>query len=133
MSNPANEAIVKSMYDNYLKGNVPGVVALFADDIEWDEPGAPYVPFGGNYKGMAGIQELFGKQAELVTVSSFEPGAYFSNDNQVVVIGKDSATVNATKKPYDSEWVMVYTITDGKISRIQSYMDTAIMAAAFQP
>ena len=133
MSNSANEAIVKSMYENYLKQNIPAVLALFADDIVWVEPGEPDVPFAGTYNGIAGIEQMLALEAKLVKVTSFEPGTYFSTDDQVAVLGQDSAIVLETNKTYSTEWVMVFNInSDSKISRIQTYMDTEAVAHAFQ-
>ena len=130
---PNNESIVKSMFKNYLEKNIPGVMALFDPNIVWIEPGAPHVPFAGTYKGLKGIEEMFGKEAEMVSVKSFVPQKYFSNGSQVVVLGEDTAVVKTTGKTYQSEWAIVFSLENGKIIQVQTYMNTVDIALAFQP
>ncbi len=126
-----NEKIVKQFYSAMLEGNVAGAMALLDEYIIWIEPGAPDVPFGGVYNGHDGIGKMLGSEAKTVQLKNFIPRNYFASQNLVVVLGSDSATVLTTGKTYSTDWTMFFTILDGKISMVQTYMDTNAIAKAF--
>jgi uncharacterized protein len=126
-----NTQIIEELFANYGKQDIPAVLAAMADDITWVEPGAPGVPFGGTYKGHTGVLEMFKKEGEMVKVTSFTPETFFAHDNMVVVLGADSANVIATGKSYTTEWTMAFTLNGGKITQVQTYMDTNAVAKAF--
>jgi ketosteroid isomerase-like protein len=51
--------VVKRAYAAFAEGDVPAVLAAFADDIEWHE--AEGMPYGGLYRGgEAVVQNVFG-------------------------------------------------------------------------
>ena len=134
MPQSSNLEIVMQLFADYLAGNVPAVMAVMADDVTWIEPGAPQVPFGGTYKGHAGVGEMFGLEAKLLEVTSFSPDKYFADGDMVVVLGTDSANVIATGKAYASSWAMAFTLNDtGMVTNVQTYMDTESIANAFIP
>lgn len=136
MHSHRNEQIVKQFYNHMLEGDYAGAMALVDEYIVWIEPGAPDVPFGGVYNGRDskdGIGKMFQSEAKTVQLKHFIPRNYFSSNNLVVVLGSDSATVHTTGKTYNTDWAMFFTITEGKISMVQTYMDTNAIAKAFLP
>lgn len=128
-----NEQLVKQFYTYILEGNNAAAIALLDEYIVWIEPGAPDVPFGGVYNGIAGIGRMFQSESKSVQLKNFIPRNYFSAQNLVVVLGSDTATVLTTGKTYSTDWTMFFTISDGKISMVQTYMDTNAIAKAFLP
>ena len=127
-----NTQIIETLFANYGKQDIPAVLAVMDDNITWIEPGAPGVPFGGTYKGHAGVLEMFKKEGEMVKVTSFTPETFFANGDMVVVLGADSASVISTGKSYTTEWTMAFTLSNGKITEVQTYMDTNAIAQAFR-
>ncbi len=128
-----NETIVKQFYQYCLEGDATLVMSLLDEFVIWIEPGAPDVPFGGVYNGHAGIGKMFNSESKSVQLKNFIPRNYFASQNLVVVLGSDSATVLTTGKTYSTDWAMFFTILDGKISMVQTYMDTNAIAKAFTP
>lgn len=45
--------------------------------------------------------------------------------DRVVTEGRNRNTARATGRAYEHEWVMVFTIRDGKIARFRHYYDPA--------
>ncbi len=136
MQSHQNEHLVKQFYNYMLEGDYAGAMALVDEYVVWIEPGAPDVPFGGVYNGRDtkdGIGKMFESEAKTVQLKHFIPRTYFSSHNLVVVLGSDSATVKSTGKTYSTDWTMFFTITEGKISMVQTYMDTNAIAKAFIP
>ena len=133
MHTEANEKIVKQFYHNIIEGNVAAAIALLDEFIIWIEPGAPDVLFGGVYNGLSGIQNMLQTEHKDVQLKNFIPKNYFSSQNLVVVLGSDTATVLSTGKTYTTDWTMFFTIINGKITMVQTYMDTNAIAKAFIP
>ncbi len=133
MHTTSNEHTVKQFYTYCLEGNMESAMALLDEYIIWIEPGAPDVPFGGVYNGHNGVAKMFQSEYKTVQLKNFIPRNYFSSQNLVVVLGSDSATVLSTGKTYSTDWTMFFTFSDGKISMIQTYMDTNAIAKAFVP
>jgi ketosteroid isomerase-like protein len=55
--------ILQSGYDAFAQGDVPGVLALFAEDIAWHVPGDNLV--AGSYSGHQEVVGFFQKLGEL--------------------------------------------------------------------
>ena len=126
-----NERIVRQFY-NWALDQTPDFMTLLDEFIIWIEPGAPDVPFGGVYNGHAGVGAMLQSETNSLHLKGLIPKTYFASQNLVVVLGSDSATVLTTGKTYTTDWAMFFTILDGKISMVQTYMDTNAIAKAFR-
>ncbi|MBV7269866.1 ester cyclase [Winogradskyella luteola] len=129
MSNPDNVGIINSLYGLFSKGDVPSVLALFDENIVWNEAesnslakGNPYIgpqavldnifaPIGGMYKSFSlsdiKLHEMSGNQV-LATL-------YYMIDT------KDG-------KHYKVQAAHHWSLKDGKITAFQQYADTKKLA-----
>ena len=133
MANLSNQQIIEQTYRNYALGNISAVLSSFDNNIVWVRPGAPYIPFSGTFKGIEEVTKMFALVATTVTMKTFLPEKFCSNDDTVVVLGQDTAEVISTGKTYTSEWVQAFTLKDGKIIDVHVYIDTKTIADAFVP
>ena len=53
-------------------------------------------------------------------------------DGMVFIEGSNAGTVRATGKRYDHDWVMVFTVTDGRIAAMRHYYDPSEVMVAFR-
>jgi len=120
------------MYDDFEKGNIPAVLSAFSKDVVWARAGAPFIPFSGTFNGITEVMKMFALQEENLSMKSFVPQTFCSNEDTVVVIGHDEAQVKPTGKSYSADWVQTFTFQDGKIARVQVFMDTKVIADAFE-
>jgi ketosteroid isomerase-like protein len=60
MTGQDNAEIIRAGYEAFAKGDIPAVVAIWADDIVWHVPGRS--PLAGDYRG---AQEVLGFFAQL--------------------------------------------------------------------
>jgi hypothetical protein len=67
-----NVQIVKDGYAAYARGDIQGLLAMLAEDIEWISPGEG-LPLAGTYRGHAAVADFFQKVSEMTEFSSFEP------------------------------------------------------------
>ena len=72
MSVQENVQIVKEAYAAFGRGDIQGLLALLAEDIEWITPGEG-LPFAGTHHGRAGLADFFRRISEMLEFSFFEP------------------------------------------------------------
>lgn len=130
-NNMDNQQIIEQMYRDFADNNLPAVLSVFSPEITWVRPGAPFIPFSGNFSGLDQVIKMFQLQNESLKMKSFVPSKICTNDDTVMVMGHDEAEVVQTGKTYAADWVQAYTFKDGKIIQAQIFMDTKMIADAF--
>jgi hypothetical protein len=120
--------VVRRVYEAFARGDVPGLFALFHEDGEIYQ--SSQVPWGGSYRGHEGLGAFLGGLAGTIR-SQVETERYIADgEGHVVAVGFTRGQVVATGEPFDVPEVHLWTVADGKISRFESYIDTATMRAA---
>lgn len=127
-----NAQVVKDAYDRFLKGDVPGILNLVSDDIEWTTPEIEGASFGGERRGRKGVEEFFKLLSDSEETTKFEPREFIVQGDRVVALGKYAATVRSTDRSYETDWVHVFAVKDGKITGFQEFFDNAAATRAFQ-
>lgn len=125
MSEQDNIAVVRRGYEAFQKGDIESLLALLADDIEWETPEVEGIPYGGLQRGKKGVAEFFRQLGESEEILSFEPKEFIAQGEKVVVIGEYRARVRATGQTGESPWIHVMTVRDGKLARFFELYDTA--------
>ena len=132
MSEQDNLRVVRSLFESFGSGDVPGILRLLDEDVDWHIKGPASVPYFGPRTGHEGALDFFGKLGTNVEFESFAPETFLAGGDKVVVIGSERGRVRATGKSFDNDWAMVFTVRDGKVTRLRSYEDTAAVAEAFR-
>ena len=102
-----------------------------ADDIEWVNPGDPASdPNAGTFKGKEAVLGWFGGLASTLDFTTFEPREFIAQDDKVVSLVYAEATARDTGRAFVNHEAHVWTFRDGKVVRLQIYLDTAATAAA---
>ena len=122
--------IVQQVYGEFGKGNVPGVLNLLHDDVSWSDPGYPEIPYAAKRNGKDEVMNFFIEMSSTVTFSQFEPRLFLNDGNFVVVKGFFAGKGNATGKIFESDWVMIWEVVDGKVKSYEAFVDTNKMATA---
>lgn len=88
MHEQENIQVVHQAYEAFGRGDVPGVLALLKDDVEWSTPGPPdVIPYAGSRTGHEQVEEYFEAFGGAVEVGEFEPMNFFAEEDMVVVLG----------------------------------------------
>src|SRR4029450_8675100 len=106
---PTNIEIVQDCFAAFQRGDIPGVLNTFDDNVEWIEPGAPVIPWAGPGKGKAGAAEFFRVMGETTEVLKFEPQQYVASGDRVVALVSWEIRVKATGKPAHSDLALDFT------------------------
>lgn len=132
MSEQENVRVVQSLFERFGSGDVPGILGLLSDDVDWHIRGPESVPYFGPRSGHDGVLDFFGKIGTSVEFEHLRPEEFVPAGDKVLVIGGERGRVRATGKSFENPWIMVFTLRDGKIVKFRSYEDTAAVAEAFK-
>ena len=132
MAEPENIAVAQQGYNNFKTGNIVALVEQTTDDIVWQLPEVEGVALSGTRTGRDGVVEFFATVARDQEVIEFEPREFVAQNDKVVVFGHYRWRVRNTGREFESDFVHVFTIRDGKIAAFREHFDTAVAAAAYR-
>jgi ketosteroid isomerase-like protein len=122
-----NVEFVKGVYGAFGRGDVPGVLGAFAEDIEWFE--AEGMPYGGLHRGPEAVaQNVFGPITEDVEGFAVTPEELIGSGATVAAVVRYTGTGKATGKALDVPVVHLWDIRDGKLARFRQFIDTVKFA-----
>jgi ketosteroid isomerase-like protein len=136
MNEQENVQVVQQMFAGFGQGNLPAILDTLGKDVYWQSPVTRTVsreiswarPRHSREQVATFFKELF----EGVQPERLETLHFTAQGDRVIVEGKNRGTVRSTGKNYEHDWVMVFTVVDGKIVKFQHYYDTADILVAFQ-
>ena len=131
MSTEKNVQTVKDFFAAIGRGDREGLLALVAEDIEWIIPGTDW-PLAGTHRGHVGVAEVLQKASDQVETTYPEPPEFVAQGDRVVVVGVATGKIKSTNKPFKDDWVFDIIVRNGKLTKIQEYIDTQALARASQ-
>ena len=121
-----NHALIASLYEAFARGDAATVLGAFHPEIVWQEaegnPLADRNPYVGPQQVGEGVFARLGADYAGFVVT---PATLHDAGDTVVAEGRYTGTGRATGLPLDAQFVHVWTLRDGKITRFQQYADTA--------
>jgi ketosteroid isomerase-like protein len=133
LSAEENTGLTQSAYAAFGRGDLAAFAEMMADDIEWVEPGEPEdSPNAGTFHGKEAVLNWFAGLASTIDTTTFEPREFIAQNDKVVCLVYTEGTVRATGRPLVNNEAHVWTFRDGKIARVQIYLDTAAVAVGFR-
>jgi len=132
MNEEINTRIVKEGYGHFESGNIAALLDSYADNIEWSTPPIEGAPFSGVHNGLDEVKEFFTQLDGSEEFTHFEPTEFIAQDDRVVVLGKSAATIKATGRSFETDWIHIFTVKDGKVTNFLEFLDTAGAERAYQ-
>ena len=130
--NAAPEAVgvVQTAYAAFGRGDIPGILDLISDEAEWKFCGSKGLPYTGTFRSKDDIAKWFASIPEVEEILAFEPREFISAGDKVTVLGWERSQVRPGGKVFESEWVHLFTIRDGRVVRFWGMYDTQASAEA---
>jgi len=132
MQEAQNTKVVKDAYAAFGRGDIQGILDTLDDGIVWKGVygAGSHVPTAGERRGKAQVSEFFKQVAENANFSRFEPKEFIATGDKVVALGHYTATT-PIGRTFDSDFAMVFTFRNGKVTEFQEFTDSAAINAAF--
>lgn len=110
---------------------------LLSDDITWINLLPEHVPFGGEYRGHAGVVQYFQEMAASFVLGEHDLAEwdFIESGDTLVIVGceKGGKALN-TGKVFDLNFVWVVRFDEqGRIHYLREHNDTAAIGGAFLP
>lgn len=126
-----NVDVVQETYEAVGRGDIPAVLGLLTDNVEWTLQGPSMIPFAGTRRGRGGVAEFFSLVGKNLEFEQFEPREFVVQGDTVAVLGYERSVIKPTGRTLEQEWTHVYTLRDGKIAKFRAFEDTAALVVAF--
>ncbi|MBI4244719.1 MAG: nuclear transport factor 2 family protein [Planctomycetes bacterium] len=123
---------MKGIFESFTKNDIKGILERLSEDVNWHVSGPQQIPYAGKRAGKEKVDEFFRLIGKSITHDKFEPQEFIARDDKVVVIGSEKFKVKFTNKAVINDWIMVFTLKDGKVIRFFEYGNTAVIANAFK-
>lgn len=114
-----NVEMLKQAYEAFGRGDIPGVMSVFADDIEWHVPAA--LPQGMDAHGKDEVAPFFQKLADTWEGFGIEIEDFVGSGDRVCVIGTGSGKLDGRDASYG--FVHAWTVRDGACTKFAEYAD----------
>ncbi|QMU28051.1 nuclear transport factor 2 family protein [Adhaeribacter radiodurans] len=119
-----NTQLVQQGYALFLKGDIPNLLNTYSDEIEFVFSGNPEVnPISGTFRGKEQVRNIFAIINDNIKFETFEPREFIAQGDKVVVLGHDRGTTKVAGESFEQDWVHVLTVQNGKITRLQGFLD----------
>ena len=128
-----NTNLVKQAYAAFGRGDVQGVLDVLHPDVRWRPVtgASPAVPMAGERRGRKAVAEFFATLAKSLTFEVFEPREFVAQGDKVVALGYYRGRTEQGQ-PFDSDWVMIFTVVNGQVTDFQEFADVSALNAAYE-
>ena len=128
-----NTQLIQEAYGYFAQGDIPSLLNTLTDDVKWSSPGPKNIlPWVGQYIGRQAVGEFFSLVNESTEFLAFEPREFVEQGNKVVALGYLNGKSKKTGRTAASNWVMVFTVKNGKISNFEEFTDTWAEVEAYR-
>jgi ketosteroid isomerase-like protein len=135
MNQQESVRVVEKMFAAFGQKNLPGVLDTLAEHVDWQSPVTRSKPQEVSWaeprRSREEVATFFKDMLEKVQPEALEPLEFTTQDDRVAVEGKNRGIARSTGRPYEHDWVMLFTVRDGKIVRFRHYYDTSDVIVAF--
>jgi ketosteroid isomerase-like protein len=116
---------VQAVYEAFGRGDVPAILEVLADDVEWDQDAPGYgIPIYEPGVGKEHVKRFFNAVQEGLEFRRFEPTNFLSGGNQVAVPINIEAKVKSSGNVLEALEIHLWTFgDDGKVSRFFHCID----------
>ena len=124
----SNSVVMRQIFEDFGKGNIPAVLGAMDANIVWEEPNATGHPWGGTHNGPTGVLNgvfiPIGTNFEKFAVEADELIDY---GNRVFAVGNIDGKARNTGKTFKMPFTFIVTFEDSKITRFQVYENAAMI------
>ena len=125
--------VVQDLYSAFGRGDIAAILELLDENVDWCFVGRPEdIPFAGQRRGHEAMIDFFSTVARTCEVLEFGPQEVMTFEDKVLSLGNERVKVKANGRFFESDWIHLFTVLDGKVVRLREFYDTATLAAAFK-
>lgn len=98
-------------------------------DIQWEI--VKGFPYGGKYNGLNSVfKDFFGKLMQHFEFWKAEPHDFIDAGDEIIVLGTYHTKAKISGRDVDSDFVHIWSVSDGKLQRLRQLADTVQLSRA---
>jgi uncharacterized protein len=117
--------ITKRAYEAFGRRDIPAFLTLVADEVDWQLVCPSSWPYSGPRRNPAEVADFFAALDGFDDLTLFEPREFIEAGENVTVLGYLEGSARDTKQKFETEWMHVSTVRNGKITRWRGFSNTA--------
>ncbi|MGW8768549.1 nuclear transport factor 2 family protein [Streptomyces sp. NPDC055815] len=124
--------VVDAFFARFGEGDMPALLDLFADGVDFHVAGAPNIPWAGSRTSMDAIAAFFASFGQHLTpAEEYVVATTVVDGAHAVVIGHNRFGVLTTGKTFTNHFALHLTVADGKITGYRMFEDSHAISEAF--
>ena len=116
--------VVQTIYGAFGRGDLPTILGLIADEVDWRFHGPAGVAFTRRCRSRDEVAQWFAAVAQNDDVQAFEPRELIDAGEHVTVLGWERTRALPGGVTFETEWVHVWTVRSGRVTRFWGMYDT---------
>ena len=120
---------VQELYEAHAKRNLKSILLFLDNNLEFTM--SPELPWGGTYVGKEGMRRALAAVAEHLE-TRIEIERLIDAGAQVVAVGRTIGRAKATQLEFDVPLVHVWSLRDGQVVKLDSYVDNATLLSVLE-
>ena len=124
------QQVVQTLYEAFGKGDLPTILNHIAYPVDWEFVGPKSLGYTGPRRTREEVTDFFAQVAALDDIQEFEPREFIAACEHVTVLGWERTTPKPAGRQFTTEWIHVWTVRSGKVTRFKAFFDTAEAVAA---
>ena len=117
--------VVRKAYEAFGRGDVKTILELVADEVDWEFVGSASLAYAGRRRNKSEVEDFFAAIPRADDMHTFEPGEFIEAGEHVTVLGRETAKALESGIEFESDWVHVFTVREGKVTRWRGFFNTA--------
>jgi ketosteroid isomerase-like protein len=130
VNDAGNIALVKRAYEALEADEVDRFLEFCSRDIDWVYPSSAALSYGGHWHGHEGVRRFLEAHDSAEEILEFVTADVVAGRDKVVVQGHYKGRVKPAGGEWETDFMHVLTVREGKITRFTAAFDTAAAAAA---
>ena len=120
----SNLELVQEIYGHFSTGNIPAVFGMLTDDVNYLIPGSPDIPYAGTFNGKQQVGSFYKTLNDTLQYTSFDINSFTVDGDKIIVQGNFSGFAKPTNKIFATDWIMIWTFSEGKVKQHQTFLDS---------
>jgi uncharacterized protein len=124
--------VVRGWYEALEADDVPSAVALCSPEVEVRYPAAGRLPYGGTWRGPDGVERWAEAHDSVEEILAFRTDDPIADGDRAAVPGFFRGRSRGTGREWETWFVHVLTVRDGRLVGFEAHFDTAAAVDAHQ-
>jgi ketosteroid isomerase-like protein len=126
-----NKRIIQKIYAAFKYRDIPSILELQSENADWSVAASTEkIPWANPGRGHKGVANFLKTIRDCLVHEVFVVQEYIESPNKVVAIGYQAGYIKPTGDHYEYDFVHVWELEEGKVTKFRVYFDTAYVAGA---